>query len=106
MFGIVPLRRPKPSGPRRRRPLRPALEELEPRLTPAQVGPNDFRISFTGNDGTPNFGAADPAVVYNGRNHEYLVVWSGDDFTDNDTEVFGQRIDAATGASLGGKIRI
>src|SRR5262249_45422753 len=47
-----------------------------------------------------------PAVAYNGRNHEYLVVWKGDDVTDGEFEIFGQRLDAATGALLGGKIRL
>jgi hypothetical protein len=55
------------------------VEELEPRLTPADVGANDFRISFTGSDGDTAFGATDPAVAYNGRANEYLVVWTGDD---------------------------
>jgi hypothetical protein len=95
---------PRPVRPIRR--CRPHLEELAPRLTPAQLGVNDFRISFMGSDGNPNFDALNSAVAYNSRNHEYLVVWQGDDFTDNEVEVFGQRIDAATGALLGGKIRL
>jgi hypothetical protein len=106
MFGQASLCCPKPSAPRRRLPLRPVLEELEPRLTPAEVGLNDFRLSFMGNDGNPKFDASSPAVAYNARDHEYLVVWSGDDVTDNEYEVFGQRLDAATGALVGGKIRI
>src|SRR6266542_6659011 len=99
-----------PRGPRKpARPApscRPALEELEPRLVPAEVGVNDFRISFMGPDGDTRFGASFPAVAYNSRNNEYLVVWSGDDVTDNEFEIFAQRINAATGAQIGGKIRI
>jgi hypothetical protein len=106
MFGHASLCRPKPSAPRRRQSLRPVLEELEPRLTPAEVGLNDFRISHMGNDGDTKFAAFDPVVAYNNRDHEYLVVWSGDDVTDNEYEIFGQRLDAATGALRGGKIRI
>src|SRR5262245_47260540 len=85
---------------------RPALEELESRLVPAKVGVNDSRISHMGPDGDTRFGAGEPAVAYNGRNHEYLVVWVGDDVTDGEFEVYGQRLNAATGALLGGKIRI
>src|SRR5262249_58035303 len=61
MFGQASRRHPKPSGNRRRPPLRPFVEELEPRLTPAEVGVNDFRISHMGNDGDARFGAFDPA---------------------------------------------
>jgi hypothetical protein len=83
---------------------RPAVEPLEARLTPAQVGPNDFRLSFTGNDGDPSFNASAPAVAYNGAGNQYLVVWTGNDTPDKTYEVFGQRLSAATGAPLGGKI--
>src|SRR5262249_14743893 len=85
---------------------RPALEELEPRLTPAEVGLNDFRLSFTGNDGDKNFDAFEPSVAYNGAANEYLVVWSSDDVKDGEFEVYGQRVSAATAALLGNKIRI
>src|SRR5262249_56936040 len=41
---------------------------------------------------------------YNPTNNEYLVVWSGDDNTgtlvDDETEIFGRRLDAATGAEV------
>src|SRR5262249_4868475 len=106
MFGQASPRRPKPSGPRRRQPWRPVVEELEPRLTPAEVGANDFRISFMGPDGNPDFAAIEPAVAYNGRANEYLVVWRGDDVTAGECEIYGQRLDAASGALIGGKIRI
>src|SRR5262245_59503661 len=81
------------------------VEELEARLTPAEVGLNDFRISFMGPDGNPDFYAFTPAVAYNSRDNEYLVVWEGND-TGDGTEVFGQRVSAATGALLGGEIKI
>jgi hypothetical protein len=82
------------------------VEELEPRLTPAEVGINDFRISHMGPDGDPTFGAFDPAVAYNPTRNEHLVVWLGDDTTDDEFEIYGQRLNAATGAAIGGKIRI
>jgi hypothetical protein len=97
----------KPVPPvRRRRCCPPQVEELELRLTPAEVGLNDFRISHMGPDGNTNFEAKTSAVAYNSRANEYLVVWSGDDLTDNEFEIFGQRLNAATGAPVGDKIRI
>jgi hypothetical protein len=69
------------------------------------VGDNDFRISDMGPDGDTNYGADEPAVAYNGVNNEYLVVWHGDDNTAplvvNESEIHGQRLDAATGAQIG-----
>jgi hypothetical protein len=106
MFDIASLPRPKSSGRRRRQPLRPVVEELEPRLNLSEVGVNDFRLSFMGPDGNPNFDALNPAVAYNGAGNEYLVVWQGDDVTANEYEIFGQRVNAATGAQVGGRIRI
>src|SRR5437763_325335 len=105
MFDQASRCRPKLSAPRRRQPLRPVLEELEPRLTPAEVGLNDFRISHMGPDGNPTYGAFDPAVAYNGAANEYLVVWDGDDNTgllvNDEFEIFGHRLSAATGAPIG-----
>jgi hypothetical protein len=65
------------------------------------VGSNDFRISDMGPDGNTSFGAAAPAVAYNFTNNEYLVVWFGDDTTDEEYEIFGQRLNAASGAEVG-----
>jgi len=71
----------------------------------AEVGANDFRISDLGPDGNANFDVFDATVGYNSVNNEYLTVWSGDDNTaplvDNEHEIFGQRINAATGAEVG-----
>ena len=73
--------------------------------TGAQVGANDFRISTMGPDGNTNYAALTPAVAYNSTDNEYLVVWQGDDNTvplvDNESEIFGQRLNAATGAETG-----
>jgi hypothetical protein len=65
-----------------------------------EIGANDFRISSTGLIGDdlsrrPNY----PAVAYNSTDNEYLVVWSADE-VDNEFEIYGQRIDAATGARM------
>jgi hypothetical protein len=74
-------------------------------LTGAEVGPNDFRISNMGPDGDANFGGLIPAVAYNPNADEYLVVWYGDDDTgslvDGEVEIYGQRLDALTGAEVG-----
>src|SRR5262245_50940485 len=106
MVSKSPLRPSKPDGHRRQSPTRPGLEELEPRLTPAEVGLNDFRLSFMGTDGDPRFDASNPAVAYNPTNNEFLVVWAGDDVADSDFEIYGQRVSAATGALLGSEIRL
>jgi len=73
--------------------------------TGEEVGANDFRISDMGPDGDADFGAFEPAVVYNPANNEYLVVWEGYDNTgllvDDEYEIFGQRLNAATGEEVG-----
>ena len=79
--------------------------------TGAELGVNDFRISDLGDDGETtatvrdNFLATEPSVAYNSTNNEYLVVWWGDDDTgalvDDEFEVYGQRLDGATGAEIG-----
>ncbi len=70
----------------------------------AEIG-GDFRISDVGNDGTNQWLAREPAVAYNAVRDEFLVVWYADDpkegVVDNEFEIWGQRIDAATGAEVG-----
>ncbi len=71
----------------------------------AEIGSNDFRISDMGSDGDANYDARRPEVAYNKINDEYLVIWQGDDdrflLANNEFEVFGQRLNAITGAELG-----
>jgi len=78
--------------------------------TGAEVGNNDFRLSDMGNDGNTNFDASSPAVAYNAANNEYLVVWQGDDNTgalvEGESEIFAQRVNAATGVEIGGDTRL
>ena len=73
--------------------------------TGAEVGVNDFRISDMGPSLDPNYDASHPAVAYNPAANEYLVVWAGDDnsgfLVDGESEIFGQRINASTGAEVG-----
>jgi hypothetical protein len=55
----------------------------------------DFRISTVGTDGDPDRNGAGPAVAYNASLDEYLVVWQADALaTDQQFEIFGQRINA------------
>lgn len=72
--------------------------------TGALIG-SSFRISDMGPNGSTLYHATGPAVAYNSTNNEYLVLWAGDDNTpplvDNENEIFGQRINAATGTELG-----
>lgn len=66
-----------------------------------EIGADDFRLSDMGTDGDASRDAYDAAVAYSSTNNEYFVVWSGDEGNDDEFEIRGQRIDAATGAQLG-----
>ncbi len=68
--------------------------------TGAELG-DDFRISDAGPEGDRHFDARDPAVAYNRSRGEHLVVWLANEDTTGEVEVFGQRIDAATGVEVG-----
>lgn len=73
-----------------------------------ETGADDFRISTMGGSGDPAFRANSPAVAFNATDNEYLVVWAGDSNTgtlvDDNYQIFGQRIAAATGNPLGGEL--
>ena len=72
---------------------------------PEPVGP-DFRISEVGADGDAERDAEIGGVAYNPAANEYLVVWDGDGLqTEEEVEVFGQRVSAA-GTELGTDFRI
>jgi hypothetical protein len=56
---------------------------------------DEFRISFMGPDGNPNYDALGPDVAYNSTSGDYLVVWSGDHhfgLMDDEFEISGRRI--------------
>ena len=78
-------------------------EEAIAVATGGEIGPNDFRISDAGADLDSD--GEKPAVVYNSTDNEYLVVWEGDDvrgaLTNGEYEIYGQRVDAATGQEVG-----
>lgn len=65
-----------------------------------ETGTNDFRISSMGNDGDTTMSAYDASLVSSTKANEFLVVWYGDDTTDEEFEVYGQRI-SAEGSELG-----
>ena len=72
-------------------------------LLAAELG-GELRISDMGPVGA-EYAALFPHVAYNPVAHEYLVVWQGDDDVsgsqNNEIEIFGQRIAAATGQEVG-----
>ena len=71
----------------------------------AQIGTNDFRISFIGGTGNSNFQTNDPSVVWNSVDNEYLVVWDADEALNGRNDIFGQRIDN-TGGLVGAPLLI
>ncbi|MCP3978224.1 MAG: hypothetical protein GY716_02675 [bacterium] len=83
------------------------IEVFAQRLTGAgaQVGADDFRISFTGPDGNPAFGAERPDVVWNPVANEYFVAWGGDNIGLEQDEIFAQRLDALANG-IGGAMRL
>ena len=92
----------------RARALVPALAlaalPLTPVATPAAELGGELRISDMGPVGA-EYAALFPHVAYNPVTNQYLVVWQGDDDAggsqNNESEIFGQRIDAATGQEIG-----
>jgi hypothetical protein len=53
-----------------------------------------FRISHTTDQGN-NFHASAPAIAYNSRDNQYLVVWSGGFKNESQAEVWGRGLSAA-----------
>ena len=53
-----------------------------------------FRISHTTDQGS-NLNASAPAIAYNGRDNQYLVVWSGGLKKASQTEVWGRTVSAS-----------
>ena len=64
-----------------------------------------LRLSDMNPAGAPSFAAQAPALAYNGIANEYFVTWVGQDnqpgLDPGEVEVFGQRVDAATGQEKG-----
>jgi len=73
--------------------------------TGAELG-GDFKLSTTGPAADAAFDAVEPSVAYGAKPNQYLAVWDADGLTtDNEFEIFGQRVSAA-GGELGGDLRI
>lgn len=58
------------------------------------VGPDDFRVSTMGPEGSLIFGGYDPAVAADSVNHRFLVAWSGDNTVDDEREIYTRAFDA------------
>ncbi len=71
----------------------------------AETGPDDFRISEMGPNRNANFDADNSAIAYNTTANNFLVVWDGDNATNNKKEVFGQLI-AADANEIGSNFKI
>jgi Ca2+-binding RTX toxin-like protein len=72
---------------------------------PEPIGPN-FRISEVGTDGDEEQDGTNPAMAYNPRADNYLVVWRAPDLgPSNEVEIFGQLV-SANGTKLGPELRI
>ena len=63
-----------------------------------------LRVSDMGGTGDANYDALAADVAYNTTDHQYLVVWQGDDDAagrvDDESEIWGQRMDQ-NGGGLG-----
>lgn len=71
-----------------------------------EIGNNDFKISSQLPADNANFDAQYPNLSYNNTHNDFLVVWHGETLVDNETEVFGQILDADTGTLTGSNFRI
>jgi hypothetical protein len=67
----------------------------------AETGPDDFRISEQGADGSPDSWALWPSVAYDPIGDEYLVAWVGEIGTTERFEIWAQRL-TGLGVELGG----
>ncbi len=68
--------------------------------TLAELDATQFRISTMDGSGVH------PSVAHNVTDNEYLVVWRGSMTGHGGSEVYGQRLDAATGTEVGTDIRL
>ena len=64
------------------------------------IGANDFLLTDVGGLGNTNSGVFPPEIAFNPSLNEYLVVYAADENADTRTEIYGQLVDAETGAEL------
>ncbi len=60
-----------------------------------EIDVNDFRFQIS------NIGGWVPSVAYNFTDNEYLIVWNSGVNANNQSNIFGQRLDGTTGKALG-----
>jgi hypothetical protein len=82
-----------------------ALGCLTAAATLASTVSSQTRISQVGPDGNPNFDGLAPALAYNPQANQYLAVWEGDEVTDEETEIYGRLLSAAS-TPIGPEFRI
>ncbi|MCB0461146.1 MAG: T9SS type A sorting domain-containing protein [Flavobacteriaceae bacterium] len=73
--------------------------------TGVELGSNDFQISTQLPANDDNFDARDPDVAWNSSSNEYLVVWQGETATNEEKEIFAQRLNNNT-TLLGSNFKI
>ncbi|HKO39336.1 MAG TPA: hypothetical protein VJU14_13310 [Solirubrobacterales bacterium] len=66
------------------------------------IGPDDFRISDLGPDGSGEYNASRPRIAFDLFSNQYLVAWHGDEvgLGEDEFEIWGQYL-AASGAEIG-----
>ena len=74
--------------------------------TLAEVGADDFFISNPGDGLNESYDALRPDVSYDSIGNEYFVVWQDDEIAVGEFEIWGQRVNASTGASIDGDTRL
>jgi len=103
--GLLNAQAPQSRG---ERPAAAAAQNNPSQKSDVLVGDN-FRISQISAVGA-NRDAATPHSAYNADDNEYLVVWMGNGLSGAESlgvaEVFGRRVNAATGAPIGADFRI
>ena len=81
-----------------------------PLLVDPEIGTDDLRISSMGTDGTTAAEGVGPEVAYDSTSDKYLVVFSGDNIggaiVNDESEIWGQFVNASTGALVGSNFRI
>jgi len=73
--------------------------------TGAEIGQDDFRITFSGAEGNPAFGAFRPRLTSLGTTGQYYLCWQADTRIDGAFDAFGERLGSG-GLPLGSPLRL